>query len=384
MIAAGKVILVLLMLAGAAFTWYGAREMLHTRSLLSLATGAAKAKFAGYHREYHESTSTTSMPDGTPSTTSTLSVLSYPEFTYTAADGAVHTVRESKGHIYELFKTGQEVEILLFPHFEPRLNGFFALYARDLLILIIGLGFFLVPFSFWKYALPLIAKSDHTLREIARAEGFFERILNDRVGPISVRTLLRGIGAFFSVALLLALGAGLAPFLPDLRFGSGGRLLDALEGKRFDDAKALLAAKANVNSTNKYDQTPLLLALEAKRPDLARLMIEAGADVNVKSKMYMTPLRAATQAGDLGMVLLLLSKGASPDTPPDETPPFVHALAAKRYDIARALLEAGADVTQVYQEGYERYTLGDMAVLAKRTDLVELIRSRGGSFLKQE
>ena len=382
MITAGKFILALFMLIGAVFAWYGAREMLGTKSLVKISTGTAKAKFSGYHREYYETTSTTEIPGGTMHTTNTLSVLSYPEFTYIAPDGSERVVRETKGHIFEFFTPGEEVDILLFPHFEPRLNGFFALYARDLVILIIGFGFFFVSFSFWKFALPLLLKSEHTMKELAKAEGYFERILNEQVGPVSIRTLLYGFGGFMAFMLLIALGAGLTPFFPELRFGSGGRLLAALEEKRFDDAKALLARKANVNSANKYDQTPLLLALESGRADLGRMLIDAGADVNGKSKMYMTPIRVATQSGDLDMVRLLLAKGASPDAPEDETPPFVYALVAKRYDIARALIEAGADVKRVYQDGNNSYTLGDMAVLAKRDDLVDLIRSRGGNFLK--
>jgi hypothetical protein len=383
MIAAIKIILIVFMLIGVAFALYAAWEILQTMGCVNISTGIGTATFVGYYREYYETTSIREMPgSGMLSTTTGLSILSLPEFKYIAPDGRERIVREEKAHIWELYKPGEKVDILLFEYFEPRLAGYYALYNRDLLILIMGLGFILVPFLFLKFALPSLAASERSMEQIARAEDYIGKVLEERIGPLTIRSYLIGCGFFIAFMLWFGLGALIEPYLPEFRFGSGGRLLSAMEQKRFDEAKTILAGKPNVNKANKYDQTPLILALEAGRFDLGRLLIDAGADVNVKSKMFKTPIRVATQAGDLDMVRLLLSKGASADVPADETPPFVYALAKKRYDIARALVEGGADLKRVYQEGDFTYTLGDMAVLAKQQDLADSIRSRGGRFLK--
>jgi ankyrin repeat protein len=97
----------------------------------------------------------------------------------------------------------------------------------------------------------------------------------------------------------------------------------------------------------------------------------------------MTPLRASTQSGDLETVKRLLAKGASPDAPEDEFPPFFYAIFKGHNDIARVLIEGGTDLNRAYIDGEYRLTAGDLAVLAKKPLLVELIRQRGGRFTKE-
>lgn len=374
-----KIILIILMLVGIAMAFYGAYEIYGTMSLVKISTGMAKAKFHDYHREYHESTSMISRPDGSLRSERFLSVAAYPEFTYRSEDGTVRTVRERKVHVVEIYKPGEEVDILLFPHFEPRLAGFYSLYMRDLLILIIGLGLFLLPFAFLKLALPSMQTPENA-DIVNPAENNFNRILNYKIGPVSVRFILIGFIGFMGSMLLIALIAGLRPYLAQMRFGAGGRLIEAFEKKSFDSAREMIAKGSGIHATNEFNQNPLLLALETGQTDLARMLIEAGADVNIKSKMYMTPLRVATQSGDLEMVKLLLSKGASPDAPQDEIPPFAYALVKKNYEIARVLIEGGTDLHKRYISGDLMYTVGDMAMLAKDQEMIELIRRMNGSF----
>jgi ankyrin repeat protein len=96
--------------------------------------------------------------------------------------------------------------------------------------------------------------------------------------------------------------------------------------------------------------------------------------------MYVTPLRLATQACDLEMVKLLLAKGASPDAPEDESPPIAYALLKGYDDIARVLIEAGTNLRRKHSAGDRGITVGDMALLARKPELAELIRQRGGTF----
>ena len=80
------------------------------------------------------------------------------------------------------------------------------------------------------------------------------------------------------------------------------------------------------------------------------------------------------------MVKLLLSKGASPDAPEDELPPVFFALMKRHYDIARVLIESQCDLRRLYTHGKDRFTVGDLTVLARNPELTDLVRSRGGAF----
>ncbi len=94
----------------------------------------------------------------------------------------------------------------------------------------------------------------------------------------------------------------------------------------------------------------------------------------------MTPLRVAAQAGDVETVRLLLSRGASPDTPEDETPPAVYAMIKGHDEIARLVIESGCNLTRKYKDGGGPYTIGDFTIIARKPELTDIVRRRGGTF----
>jgi ankyrin repeat protein len=211
----------------------------------------------------------------------------------------------------------------------------------------------------------------------------YENIVSAQIGPVTVGFILKGAAGLFILMICLTLILAAVPYIEQLHLGIGWGLSEALHKKDFDAARELILKNKGINKVNEYNQNPLLLALEAGQPELARLLIEAGADVNIKSKMYMTPLRAATQSGDLETVKLLLAKGASPDAPEDEFPPLFYAISKGYDDIARVLIEGGTDLSRAYIDRERRLTAGDLAVLAKKPILTEMIRQRGGRFTKE-
>jgi hypothetical protein len=367
---------------------YGAWEMWKTVGIISASSGKTKAQFAGYYRELHRVPSGLSLKgSGVPS------VAHYPEFTFRTTDGSMLTVRETKVHVFEWYKPGQEVDILLFPHFKPRLAGFFSLYMRDILILVLGIGLFIIPILFWHYALPHVSSSgsaalhessSESTGALDPAEDGLKRFLNSTIGPVSVKAILMASGIFMGLALIVTVAAGLYPYVTKMGFGVGGRLIAVLQEERFDEARRMIETGSGINTVNDFGQNPLLIALEAGRMDLAVLLIKAGNDVNIRSKMHMTPLRAAAEAGDLTTVKLLLGKGASPQHPDDRVPPFFYAMIKGHDEIARLLLEAGTDLHRRYplQDG-RTATVGDLTMLAGKDELVALIRLRGGTFSRQ-
>jgi len=368
-------------LAGIAFSFYALFLLRDTANFVKTSSGHVKGTFAGYEEEWFKTTSSSPSPTnwGQQDFSETWSVMIYPVFSYVAKDGQTLQILEKKPHIFEMFKPGQEVEIILSSHAEPRLAGFYSLYFRDLVILILGLCFIVVPLLIGRVVIPSL-ETQAGMQVAAHFQETFAQIAATRIGPMSVATLLKGVAAFFGLVIVIIIVAGAVPFLHQLGIGAGSKLITAIEEKRYDDARKLILERKGINRVDDYDRNALLIALEMGQPELARLLIEAGADVNIKSKMYMTPLRVSTQAGDLQMVKLLLAKGASPDTPEDEMPPVAYAIVDGYDEIAQALIEGKTDLQRRYTAGERSLTVGDMALLNQKPRLVKMIRQRGGAF----
>lgn len=246
-------------------------------------------------------------------------------------------------------------------------------------MLVLGLCFILAPLVIGRVAIPSL-ETEAGMGMAAHFRTAWEYMLSSTVGPICVGSFLKGIAVFLGTIVVVALITGAIPYLRQLGFGSRSALITALEQSRYDDAKQMIIKRKDINRVNTYNQSALLLALEKGRQDLACMLVEAGADVNIKSKMLMTPLRVSVQAGDLEMVKLLLAKGASADAPEDESPLVAYPLMKGRDDIARALIEGGTNLDRRYTAGERTITVGDMALLAGKPEIVELIRQRGGIF----
>jgi hypothetical protein len=375
-----KYILGFFILIGIATTLYGLYQVLGTMTFVKDSPERVQATFVGYHREVVETTSTSPSTDWShPSTEKSYSVMSYPCFEYRTKDGTLRQVCESKIHLIERFKRGQKVDIILHPFHPPRLAGFYSLYARDLTILILGLAFIFIPLLIWKVAIPSL-ESPAGIEVTRFWKEAYERVVSISVGPISFVLILKVFAGFMILILCISLVSSAIPFIQQLHLGTGWGLIEALQKKDFDVARELIIKRKGIHKVNEYHQNPLLLALEAGQPELAKLLVEAGSDVNIKSKMYMTPLRIATQSGNLEMVKLLLTRGAVPDAPEDEFPPAIYALSKGYDEIACILIEAGTDLNRQYITEKGRLTVGDIALLARKPELVDLIRKRGGKF----
>jgi len=375
-----KCILGLFILVGIAITLYGLYQVLETMTFVKDFPERGQATFVGYHREIVETTSTSPSTDwSSPSTEKSYSVMSYPCFEYRTKDGTLRQVCESKIRLIERFKRGQKVDIILHPFHSPRLADFYSLYVRDLIILILGLGFIFIPLLIGKVAIPSL-ESPAGIEVTRFWKETFDRVASISIGPVRFVFILKVFAGFMILVIGISLISSAIPFIQQLRLGTGWGLIEALQKKEFDAARELIIKKKGIHRVNQYNQNPLLLALEAGQPDLAKLLIEAGADVNIKSKMYMTPLRVATQSGNLEMVRSLISRGAFLDAPEDEFPPVIYALTKGYGEIAHVLIEAGTDLNRRYITEKGRLTVGDISLLARKPELVDLIRKRGGTF----
>ena len=108
-----------------------------------------------------------------------------------------------------------------------------------------------------------------------------------------------------------------------------------------DEVRRLLDEGANPNLADEYRLTPLA---RAQRFDVARVLIEAGAEIDPQPPGYITPLQQAASAGDVEWCRYLLDRGADVEAVDscDRTP----IERAKNDSVVQVLIEAGADATR--------------------------------------
>lgn len=149
-------------------------------------------------------------------------------------------------------------------------------------------------------------------------------------------------------------------------------LVLALNGDSRKAAAALIAAKGlKAEERNPKGESALMLAALRGNLPAARALIELDADVN---KTGWTPLHYAasgTTPDAKAMVALLLEESAYIDAAsPNGTTPLMMAVRYGQGDVARLLLEEGADPTL---KNELRLTALDFARQANRADMVELM-----------
>ena len=75
--------------------------------------------------------------------------------------------------------------------------------------------------------------------------------------------------------------------------------------------KAYVAAGADVNVRNIFDETPMHLAVKFNRnPDVVKVLVENGADLNAKDRHGNTPAHGAAQYADMKICQIIVAAGA--------------------------------------------------------------------------
>jgi ankyrin repeat protein len=73
--------------------------------------------------------------------------------------------------------------------------------------------------------------------------------------------------------------------------------------------RALIEQGVDVNATDNYGYSPLLLAIQRNRPEIAKFLIEKGADIHGVNSNGFTTLDYAVTGRNVELVQMLLEKG---------------------------------------------------------------------------
>jgi ankyrin repeat protein len=155
-----------------------------------------------------------------------------------------------------------------------------------------------------------------------------------------------GNGSAAMIGVLLDAGAD--PNAPDP--AGDTPLMSVARVGSVDAATLLLDRGAQVDATDAtYQQTALMVAVRANRPEIVKLLIARGAGVNLKTRtgrvpQWVLPNSVPGFGHGIGIVRGGLPPRGSRAPIPGGMTPLLYAARDGRIDIARILLDAGADV----------------------------------------
>ena len=109
---------------------------------------------------------------------------------------------------------------------------------------------------------------------------------------------------------------------------------------------------ADINTTNKEGQTPLLAACEQGNIEIATLLMKNGAQINATNKGERPLLNLACAKGNIEIVTLLIENGADINkVDVDGRSPLILACRNGITEVAKLLIKQGAEFQQVNREG---------------------------------
>ena len=193
----------------------------------------------------------------------------------------------------------------------------------------------------------------------------------------------------FLVSVFLFVGCGKTqPSSPDAAKGDAPEIsiLEAVKGADIETVKQHLAAGTDINEKdNLLGQRPLHQAIADGHAEIAKLLIKSGADVNATNNFNTTPLMLAADKSE-SIVKLLIDKGANVNAKGTMGTTALHGAAYSGNKIVAELLIANGAEVNAKGMGFE--TPLDSAeelagnetpeTLAAKKEVATLLRKHGG------
>ncbi len=169
-----------------------------------------------------------------------------------------------------------------------------------------------------------------------------------------------------TIKFLLKLGAN-----PNIEYAGSTLLHRAIGNEQYEQAKALLDGRADVNAKDAGKRTPIHIAIHKKDTSLTKLLIQYKANIHEKDYRKDTLLHIAVREDKPEIAKLLLNAGAKVNekNDADETP-FQIAIRDSKLAMSRVLVGAGAQVNVKDSRGR---TPLDIAMNKKDLSFVKLL-----------
>lgn len=149
--------------------------------------------------------------------------------------------------------------------------------------------------------------------------------------------------------------------------------LDAAGNDDADELRPLLQSIANVNATNEWDETALMLGAGDKAT--VKLLLKSRADVQARNKFGVTPLMYAALNEDASVTRIMIKAGAEVDARDIEnrTALMIAALDGN-LETVKTLLAAGADANARDKSGKSVF---EFAIESNNIEVVNALRDAG-------
>ena len=145
-------------------------------------------------------------------------------------------------------------------------------------------------------------------------------------------------------------------------------LSNAILASDAERIKFLVANGADVNKVDLQGWTPLTNAARQRKDKIIDILVEQGADPNQHDGNDLTPLAAALTRDHVPSIRTLIKHGANLEEPGLQgVRPLTLALAEQKYEAAKALMEGGADVRKPSGDG----ELTPLMIVAAQTSPAE-------------
>lgn len=143
-----------------------------------------------------------------------------------------------------------------------------------------------------------------------------------------------------------------------------------------ETAEFLLKSGARIDAADDHGVTALSLAAENASGRMVDVLLQAGANPNIARTSGMTPLLEAINVGNAQIVQSLLAHRANVNATTAKTniTPLMWATGDSHPDIAKMLLDAGADVQTVTSDGFSALTF---AARVGDVETAKLLIARG-------
>lgn len=140
------------------------------------------------------------------------------------------------------------------------------------------------------------------------------------------------------------------------------------------EALALIKSGKNINTRDRWGNTPLHLVSIQGRIDFAKALVEQGADINARAFRGRTPVMLALRHGHNELAMYYLSQGAELETRYKQTNILIEAVMAGNADMVSYLIDQGYDVDTV--NGFNVSAL-HFAAMQGNLAIVDLLISKG-------